>query len=436
MRRNSEIKERQNDETALTLLRASVRCLNNERYIKYLMIFMSFSICLAAIFNRYLPQILPTVENIVEVQSKIATYINLISGVVLVCGIVLGFYVARMHTEGTVLQDRYEAYVFDNSPNLSILRPIPQTMVEIYAKKTRRKRDEKFINYIYSDEDNPSASTAQYEYIKKEVRSDYKLYIYIQPFFLTIWIGFCILVMIIAVSFNDSFITTLINILIPSLSAISTIANSWHGCRLQIKQLQNLQNIIDDIQAMSENKRTAYITDKHNIRLLADGLFAYRASAFVIPNFLKRKYQKSDKAAQHGLAKTAATPKAAEEVAASDAASGEDKAVAVAEAVNKRAERATAVTANAEGTKKAERAVVVNKEGVKSRQTTKSVRQVNAEEKDKTAKPIKAEERDKTAKPVKSEKTAVNAAKTARTGKNDKPNAAAKSGAIIRKNRN
>ena len=148
MKRQSEIKERQNDEKALTLLRASERCLSNERNIKYIMIFLSFSICLAAIFNRYLPQILPSVENVVDLQSTIATYINLISGVVLVLGIALGFYVARMHTEGTVLRDRYEAYVFDNAPNFSILRPIPQTMVEIYAKKTRRKRDEKFLNAI------------------------------------------------------------------------------------------------------------------------------------------------------------------------------------------------------------------------------------------------------------------------------------------------
>lgn len=303
MKRQSEIKERQNDEKALTLLRASERCLGNERVIKYIMIFMSFSICLAAIFNRYLPQLLPSVENVEELQSTIATYLNLISGVVLVCSIVLGFYVFRMHTEGTVLQDRYEAYVFDNPANLSVLRPIPQTIVEIYAKKTRRQRNEKFLNAIYGEDDTPSANYAQYEYIKKEISSDYKLYIYVQPFFLTIWIGFCILVMIIAVSFNDRFITTLINILIPSLSAISTIANSWHNCRLQIRQLQNLQNIIDDIQSMPESRRLVYISDKHNVRLLADGLFAYRVSAFVIPKFLKRRYLKSEKMASNSLHK-------------------------------------------------------------------------------------------------------------------------------------
>lgn len=293
MKRQSELLDRQNDETALTLLRASENCLNRERYVKYLMIFMSFSICLAAIFNRYLPQMLPDVENAVEIQEIIATYINLISGVVLVCGIVLGFYVSRMHTEGTTLRDRYEAYVFDNAPNHSILRPIPKTMIEIYAKRTRRKTDDAFKNAIYEPTDAPSRNAAQFEFINREVRSDYKLYIYIQPFFLTIWIGFCILVMIIAVSFNDRFITTLINILIPSLSAISTIASSWHGCRLQIKQLQNLLNVIDEIQSMSENKRMQYISDKHNIRLLADGLYEYRVSPFVIPKFLIRRYQKS-----------------------------------------------------------------------------------------------------------------------------------------------
>lgn len=281
------------------------------------MIFLSFLVCLAAIFNRYLPQMFPAVENITAIQETIATYINLVSGVVLVLGIVLGFYVARMHTEGTALQDRFEAYVFDNAANRSILRPIPQNIVEIYAKKTRRKDDEQFKNAIYAAGDKPNAATAQFDYISKEVRSDYKLYIYIQPFFLTIWIGFCILVIIIAVSFNDAFITTLINILIPSLSAISTIASSWRGCRLQIRQLQNLINIIDEIQAMPESKRTAYITDKHNVRLLADGLFEYRVSPFVIPRFLVRRYQKSAKA-EYG-AKHVQT---AEEEAAATTATG------------------------------------------------------------------------------------------------------------------
>lgn len=318
MKRYSEIKERQNDETALTLLRASERCLRNERTIKYLMIFMSFSVCLAAIFNRYLPQIIPSAEDIIALQANIATYINLISGVVLVLGIVLGFYVSRMHTEGTVLQDRFEAYVFDNAPNLSVLRPIPQTIVEIYARKTRGKHDEKFFNSIYGEDENPSLHCAQYEYIRSEVRSDYKLYIYVQPFFLTIWVGFCILVMIIAVSFNDSFITTLINILIPSLSAISIIANSWHSCRLQMKQLQNLQNIIDEIQSLSEAKRTAYVTDKHNMRLLADGLFAYRASAFVIPDFLKKRFLKSDKNVEGRLEKHISDIHAADITAVTD----------------------------------------------------------------------------------------------------------------------
>lgn len=299
MKRQSELLDRQNDENALTLLRASENCLNRERYVKYLMIFMSFSVCLAAIFNRYLPQMLPDVENAVEIQERIATYINLISGVVLVCGIVLGFYVSRMHTEGTTLRDRYESYVFDNAPNHSILRPIPKTMIEIYAKRTRRKTDDEFKNAIYEPTDTPSRNAAQFEFINREVRSDYKLYIYIQPFFLTIWIGFCILVMIIAVSFNDRFITTLINILIPSLSAISTIASSWHGCRLQIKQLQNLLNVIDEIQSMSENKKMQYISDKHNIRLLADGLYEYRVSPFVIPKFLIRRYQKSVRSGDH-----------------------------------------------------------------------------------------------------------------------------------------
>lgn len=274
------------------MIKASYRCFRAERIIKYIMIFLSFGVCLAAIFNRYLPQMAPNLADVEKIQQDASTYLNLISGAIIVAGMPLGFYSSRMHTEGTVLQDRYEAYVFDNGANSSILRPISDTYIDLYAKKAH-KSDQKFFNYVYGKEQPVDDATAQFEYIKKTARSDYNLYISIQPFFLTIWVGFCILIIIIAVSFNDMFVTTLINIMIPSLSAITTIGNSWYNCRLQMKQLTNLIACIDRIEALPPEQYNLYISDKQKIRLLADGLFNYRSSAFVIPNFLVKLYEKS-----------------------------------------------------------------------------------------------------------------------------------------------
>ncbi len=290
--KNSVIAQRQNHPKAIELIKASYRCFRAERIIKYIMIFLSFGVCLAAIFNRYLPQMASSVENIEKIQQDASTYLNLISGAIIVAGIPLGFYSSRMHTEGTVLQDRYEAYVFENKPNLSILRPISDTYIELYAKKAH-KDDSKFYDRIYGEKFPKDDSRAQFEYIKKEVHSDYNLYVWIQPFFLTIWVGFCILVIIIAVSFNDMFVTTLINIMIPSLSAITTIGNSWYACRLQMRQLTNLMTCIDRIESLPPDLFKNYISDKQNMRLLADGLFNYRSSAFVIPNFLVKLHQRS-----------------------------------------------------------------------------------------------------------------------------------------------
>lgn len=290
--RNSTIAQRQNDARAIELIKASHRCFRAERIIKYIMIFLSFGVCLAAIFNRYLPQMAPHIVDIEKIQQDASTYLNLISGAIIVAGMPLGFYSTRMHTEGTVLQDRYEAYVFDNQSNRSILRPISDTYIALYAKKAG-KDDTKFRNRIYGDTIPEDEATAQFEFIKKEAHSDYNLYVSIQPFFMTIWVGFCILVIIIAVSFNDMFVTTLINIMIPSLSAITTIGNSWFACRLQMKQLTNLINCIDRIESLPPDLFKKYITDKEKMRLLADGLFNYRSSAFVIPNFLVKSYQKS-----------------------------------------------------------------------------------------------------------------------------------------------
>lgn len=289
MKQKQSIVARQNDKAAITLLKASYRCLRNERIAKYIMIALSFGICIAAILNKYLPQMAKSVPNILHVQEVTATYLNLISGVILVVGLVFGFYTTRMHAEGIVLRDRYDAYVFDNQPNLSILKPISQTIINVYAHKTR-KPDKVFKDFMYGPCEDPDEATAQFNYINKEAHSDYKLYISIQPFFMTLWIGFCLLIMILAVSFNDSFVTTLINIMIPSLSAITTIGNSWYNCRAQIRQLQNLLTVIDQIQRLPDEKRLAYITDKRNMRALADGLFNYRSSAFVIPNFLVRRH--------------------------------------------------------------------------------------------------------------------------------------------------
>ncbi len=253
------------------------------------MIVLSFGICLAAIFNKYLPQMAKGVADIEEIQSTAATYINLVSGLILVIGIAVGFYTTRMHTEGTVLQDRYDSYVFDNPPNLAILRPIPQTVINVYAHKTR-KNDEAFRDNMFDADSTVNADTAQFDYINATAHSDYRLYLSIQPFFLTLWIGFCVVIILLAISFNDAFVTTLINIMIPSLSAITTIGNSWYNCRLQMKQLQNLLAVIDQIQRLPEEKRIEYIKDKRNVRALADGLFNYRVSPFVIPNFLVRRH--------------------------------------------------------------------------------------------------------------------------------------------------
>lgn len=292
MKNTSSVAERQNHTQAITLIKASYRCFRAERLIKYVMIFLSFSICLAAIFNRYLPTLLPNIENLEQVQQDISTYLNLISGANLVASMPLAFYCGRMHTEGTVLRDRYDAYVFNNAENKSILRPVTDTYISIYAKKAG-KDNKKFRNYIYGNDTTPEEAVAQFEYIANEARSDYNLYISIQPFFLTIWVGFCLLIVIIAVSFNDMFVTTLINIMIPSLSAITTIGNSWYNCRLQMKQLTNLITCVDKIKSLPDDQYIKYVTDKDKMRELADGLFCYRSSAFVIPNFLVKFYQRS-----------------------------------------------------------------------------------------------------------------------------------------------
>ncbi|MGN0824646.1 MAG: S-4TM family putative pore-forming effector [Candidatus Coproplasma sp.] len=431
MKSNSTVASRQNHSQAITLIKASYRCFRAERVIKYIMIFLSFSICLAAIFNRYLPTLFPTLENLEKIQQDISTYLNLISGGILVAGMPLGFYCNRMHTEGTVLRDRYDAYVFDNKENNSILRPISDTYIDLYAKKVRRA-DRKFYNYIYGNEPAPDDAVAQFEYISKEAHSDYNLYVSIQPFFLTIWVGFCILIIIIAVSFNDMFVTTLINIMIPSLSAITTIGNSWYNCRLQMRQLTNLMNCIERIKALPPDQFKQYITDKDKMRKLADGLFNYRSSAFVIPNFLVRRFHKSEEKAKiAALAKNAVT---ADEVAASSATVPTVTAsnTAAAEAKNKTAnvkvENVTKSATPTAPTAKKEEKTDKLADKIKTATTTKAATAKAATPvKNSPAKPAATKESTATGKAAQPAKTSGTATVKLKTAQKAKPSDAKKS---------
>lgn len=282
---------RQNDKEALTYLKASYYCFKKEREVKYFVIAISFFVCLCGIFNRYLPVMFAYYADIIVIQNILSLYINLLSGAVIILSILLSFYTSVKHLEGVVLQEHYECYIFNFPLNHSLLKPISQSVIKIYASKIKR-RDEKFINYYFSSEDDVDNETGMYDNLNIQFHDDHRLYMSVQSFFLTIWIGFCIIIFIIAISFDDKFINTLINILFPSLSAITTIGSSWFAFTRQIKQLNNAIAVIDNIQRTPDKERNFLMTDRLTLRMLQDSMFSYRASPFVIPTFLVKSFKK------------------------------------------------------------------------------------------------------------------------------------------------
>lgn len=282
---------RQNDKTAINLIKGSYRCLKKERDIKYIVIAASFLICLFGILNKYLPVIFSRVENIADIQHTLSTYINLISGLIMIGSLLTSFYTHRMHVEGVCLQERFDCHVYGAPVHHSVTRPISQTVIDVYAAKVKR-RTEKFKYFYYDSEDDYDPDTAHFDNINRQLHGDYRLYLSVQPFFLTIWIGFCIIIFILALSFDDKFINTLINILFPSMSAITVIGNSWFAFRQQMKQLNTAITAIDNIMRLPDKERIAAMTDKMTLRMLQDSLFNYRLSAFVIPNFLINRHKK------------------------------------------------------------------------------------------------------------------------------------------------
>lgn len=282
---------RQNDRTAIGLLKASYRCLKKERDVKYAVIAASFIVCLFGILNKYLPAIFSRVDNILTVQQTLSTYINLVSGVVMIGSLVTSFYTHRMHVEGVCLQERFDCYVYGAPVHHSVTRPISQTVIDVYAAKVKRRND-KFKYIYYDNEDDYDPHTAHFDNINRQLHGDYRLYLSVQPFFLTVWIGFCIVVFLLALSFDDKFINTLINILFPSMSAITVIGNSWFAFRQQMRQLTTAIAAVDNIMRLPDRERMAAMTDKMTLRMLQDSLFNYRLSAFVIPNFLINRHKK------------------------------------------------------------------------------------------------------------------------------------------------
>lgn len=284
---NSTIYQRQNEKRAIILLRASTYCLKKERNIRYYMIAIAILICLFSIFNKYLDKLFPMIPNVKVVSSDLSQAINLVSGCILIANMFLDRLASRVHIEGINLIEMYDNYVFRLPTNKSIMRPISETVIQNYAGKMRRIKDITFKNYYFASPEEANRPNSIYYFQKQQLETEHAVMLNIQPVFLFLWFSFIVIIIVGAVVINDNFLSSLLNILIPSFSAISMIMSSQYCFSENMRILANSINVIRDAEPKqgAENKYTA--------RLFQDGLFNQRMRAFMVPDFMVKRAQKN-----------------------------------------------------------------------------------------------------------------------------------------------
>jgi len=283
---------RQNDREAVKYLKASQYCFRKERTIDSSIMVVSLLLCLTGIFNRYLSEMFSAVENIAAIQQSISEWLVVFSGVFIVVQISANRYVKNLHFTGVNLQESYDCLVYNIPKNKVLMKNIYDSDVEAYARRMRKKDESQFRNYYFASEEAAQAKDAAYENQYSLILTDYKILNFVRTFYYSVWIAFIALIFVIALSFNDNFIKSLTNILIPSLSTISIIMTDQHNYVLSLNKLQNALSVM---QAKKQDLGGEGMDTVSVLRGVQDGLFWYRSVSFNVPYFLIRMFLNRDR---------------------------------------------------------------------------------------------------------------------------------------------
>ena len=301
--------ERQNHPIALTYLKAYAYCERKDRVISVSIIGVSLLFFLAGIFNKYLPQIFAdNSEKFLDGQNTSAQIINILSGIFLISQIFINTVARQANRDSACFLSMYECYVYDIPLNNSMLPSYTQNETEAFARKMKR-HSEHYKNFLFKTPDEAKGKFAIFEKQYQIVNDQNRLMNYSKPFFMVLWIGFIVLVIGLAMSFDDKFVSTLTNMLIPSLSIINLIVRNAHIFNESNNRLKNAIKTMNDKRENCKKSWTAseqqdFLVDAE--KFSQDTIFMLRLLEFTVPTFLEKRSKKYHSKPIHLESETAA----------------------------------------------------------------------------------------------------------------------------------
>ena len=287
---NSDYSSRQNHKKAITYLKSSHYCFRCEKMLMYLIIICSVAFCFLGLFFSILPRLSGRMEDaeFLAFCETAVRGVGFASGMFLVVKMLVKSITTRLHIEAVNSIERFDNYVYNLPPNRMILRHITEAQFDNNARKIKQG-DEAYRNAYFKDGSNGD-KVAVYNNQRDFFLNEYNLMLYVKSkFFNWLWLGFILMVFLLAVAANDAFFNTLLNIFFPSISAISLIVESMLTYNQTIRFLQNTLTQFES----AEKDPAVSKSSEFVLRLNQDSIFQYRMNSFNIPLFLVNFYEKS-----------------------------------------------------------------------------------------------------------------------------------------------
>jgi len=277
--------ERQNEMRSLKLLKASVYCTRVERALKALPILLSIAVCVIGIFNQYNDFISPI-------------WLAGLAGLVLVVDAVLMSIARWFQNWSASLMDIYDHHVYGIPSNKLMTKHMSQIAIDQYSSRVNDKDGTRFKNFYFDARVDSSSlrSCPVFENQKRQFVEEHNLLAYCRKYMYIIWIGFLVGLLVIASTFGDTFLNSIVNIFVPSLGIIVLIVNSWIGFE---ENLRDLKHCTDNL----EKKRVEFakgqceqnLNSPQFLRSVQDGVFKFRSQNVTVPSILVWMYNRAER---------------------------------------------------------------------------------------------------------------------------------------------
>jgi hypothetical protein len=274
--------ERQNEDKALTILRASVFCWRKERLTKYAAIFFAVAICLAGITNQYIGYVN-------------AQWFILGSGIILVFNEFLLHKASRFRIEASTLADMYDDHVYGLLSNRLITYPMDMVKIERYAGHVRNRRG-KYNNHYFKTRYDADARNAIFENQYKYFALRYKLVLFSRGFMYAIWASFGIAVIACCAALDYTkglkFLDAFTNIIIPSLSVIFLITQSWRALHYDALFFSNSVTRLNKIRKeVGTGESSLKLSSTLYLRSVQDAVFESRSGGNTFPAWVEKLFE-------------------------------------------------------------------------------------------------------------------------------------------------